>query len=208
MALNPYTLYHLYEKGILPYVPEDLMSGVPVSPMGSISNPYLELAQQGGLYQNHGMYNDTFQMNGAVQSPYASQPANPVPSQVQIGMLSNAGGMNTFNGVGIGGYSQAGGMNVFNGVDVGGYNQSGGSNIFGGFAGVGNEFNGFADGYNKTVSLINRTPKFVLGLAAAAIGILGVKHAFKFGRKAKPSGTGSVLSKLNPKNWGWFGKKS
>ena len=205
MALNPYTLYHLYEKGILPYVPEDLMSGVPVAPMGSISNPYLELAQQGGLYRNHGMHNDTFQMNGGVHSPYSNSYTNPVLSQPQIGSMSQAGGMNTFNGVGVGAYSQAGGMNAFNGVGIGAYSQAdAGMNAYGGlFGGAGN---GISNGYSKTVSVINRTPKFVLGLAALLIGALGIKHAFRGGKKAAHKS--GFLSKLNPLNWNLFKKKS
>lgn len=214
MALNPYTLYNLYEKGILPYVPEDLMMGSPVAPMLTMSNPYLDMAQQGGLYQNYGMNNDTFQMN--------TQPSNPVQSGVQVGSMSPAGGMNTFLGTGIGAgsvnspatqfgfndtvgaYSQAGGMNIYNGVGIGGQTPAGGVNSFGGFAGVGN---GIVDGYNKTASVINRTPKFILGLAAAAIAILGIKHAFKGGKAVKHAKTGSsFLSKLNPLNWSFFKK--
>ena len=210
MALNPYTLYHLYEKGILDYVPTDLMYGTPVAPMTSMANPYLDMAQMGDLYQSYGMYNDTFQMNGGVQSPYASQQANPVSGPTPIGALSQAGGMNMFNGVGIGAYSQAGGINTFNGVGIGGQSQTGGMNTFGGFSNV---QNGLANGYNKTMSVIDRTPKFVLGLTAAAIGIIGLKHAFKggkiFGKKGKNSVKAeSFWSKLNPKNWSWFSKKS
>jgi len=204
MALNPYTLYHLYEKGILDYVPTDLMYGTPVAPMMPMSNPYLDMAQQGGLYQNHGMYNDTFQMNGGIQSPYANQPSTPV-AQVPIGAMSQSGGINTFNGVGIGAYSQSGGMNTFNGVGIGGQAQD----TFGVFSDV---RNGLASGYNKTISVIDRTPKFVLGLAAAAIGIIGIKHAFKggkiFGKKGANPVKPSFWSKLNPKNWSWFSKKS
>ena len=202
MALNPYTLYHLYEKGILDYVPDDLTTGVPVAPMMSMSNPYLDMAQQGGLYQNHGMYNDSFQYSG-IQSPYMGD-INPVPYQTEIGALSQAGGMNTFNGVGIGAYNQSGGMNTYNGVGIGAYNQAGGMNAFGGF---GDTQNSLTNGYYKTKSIIDRTPKFVLGLAAAGIGILGLKAGFGrlFGKKATKKA--SFMSKLNPMNWKIFGKK-
>ena len=210
MALNPYTLYHLYEKGILEYVPVDLMGGTPVAPMMPVTNPYLDMAQNGDLYQNYGMNNDTFTYNQGIQSPYTNQPSNPIPAHTTIGVASQAGGLNTFNGVGIGGYSQAGGMNTFNGVGIGGQNQNGSMDILGGVGTVGN---GLANGYNRTISAIDRVPRFILGLAAAAIGIIGLKHAFKggkiFGKKnVNNSDTGSHLSKLNPKNWGWFGKKS
>ena len=193
MALNPYTLYHLYEKGILEYVPADLAAGVPVSPMMQMSNPYLDMAQQGGLYQSHGMHNDSFQFS-----------VNPVQSQPQIGSLSQTGGMNTFNGTGIGAYSQAGGENTFGGVGIGAYSQTGSINTFGGFA---DTQNNIINGYYKTKSIIDRTPKFVLGLAAAGIGILGLKAGFgRFGKKAAKKT--SFLSKLNPFNWKLFSKKS
>ena len=193
MALNPYTLYHLYEKGILEYVPTDLAAGIPVAPMMQMSNPYLDMAQQGSLYQNHGIHNDSFHLS-----------ANPVPSQPQIGSHSQAGGMNTFNGTGIGAYSRAGGANTYNGVGIGAYSQAGGVNTFGGFA---DTQNNIVNGYYKTKSVIDRTPKFVLGLAAAGIGILGLKAGFGiFGKKAAKKT--SFLSKLNPLNWKLFSKKS
>ena len=193
MALNPYTLYHLYEKGILEYVPTDLAVGVPVSPMMQMSNPYLDMAQQGGLYQNHGMNNDSFHLQ-----------TNPVQSHPQIGSLSQAGGMNTFNGTGIGAYSQAGGTNTYNGVGIGAYSQAGGMNTFGEFT---DTQNSIMNGYYKTKSIIDRTPKFVLGLAAAGIGILGLKAGFgRFGKKAAKKT--SFLAKLNPLNWKLFSKKS
>ncbi len=192
MALNPYTLYHLYEKGILDYVPTDLAAGVPVSPMMPMNNPYLDMAQQGELYQNHGIHNDSFRFS-----------VNPVQSQVQIGSLSQTGGMNTFNGVGIGAYSQAGGENTYNGVGIGAYSQAGGTNTFGGFTDVQNNL---TNGYYKTKSVIDRTPKLILGLAAAGIGILGLKAGFgRFGKKAAKKS--SFLSKLNPFNWNILSKK-
>lgn len=218
MALNPYTLYHLYEKGILDYVPTDLAVGTPVAPMMPMSNPYLDMAQQGGLYQNHGIHNDSFQFSG-VQSTYG---VNSVPYNVQIGSLSQAGGINTFNGAGIGAlsqnttanqfgfnntigaYNQAGGMNTYRGIGIGGQSKAGGMNTFGGFADVRNNL---TNGYYKTKSVIDRTPKLILGLATAAIGVLGLKAGFGklFGKKAAKKT--SFLSKLNPMNWKIFSKK-
>ena len=204
MALNPYTLYHLYEKGILEYVPTELMAGTAVSPLMSMGNPYLDMAQQGNLYQNHGMYNDSFQMSGA-QAAYAAQAGNIIPPQTQIGALSQAGGMNTFNGIGIGTQSvnTTAGQFGFNDT-IGAYSQAGGTNMFGGFE---DTQNNLTNGYYKTKSIIDRTPKFILGLAAAGIGILGIKAGFgRLGKKATKKT--SFFAKLNPLNWKLFSKKS
>ena len=205
MALNPYTLYHLYEKGILEYVPTDLMSGSAVSPMMSLSNPYLDMAAQGNLYQNHGIYNDSFRLSGA-QSAYEAQSGNVIPQQAQIGSLSQAGGMNMFSGVNIGALSQAGGLNAYNGVGIGAQSQAGGLNTFGGFADVQNRL---ANGYYTTKSTIDRIPKIFLGLGAAAIGILGLKYGFKsiFHGKKTANKT-SFWSKLNPFKGKLISKKS
>ena len=205
MALNPNTLYHLYEKGILEYVPTELMSGTPVAPLMPMNNPYLDMAQQGNLYQNHGMYNDYFQPSG-VQSAHAAQSGSYIQPQTQIGSLSQTGGMNAFSGVGVGTLSQndAAGQFGFNNT-IGANSQAGGTNIFGGFADTQNRL---ANGYYQTKSVIASTPKFILGLGAAAIGILGLKYGFKnlFRHKKSANSTG-FLSKFNPMNWKLFSKK-
>ena len=223
MALNPYTLYHLYDKGILEYVPTDLMMGTPMGAMMPMSNPYLDMAMQGGLYQNHGMANDSFQMSG-VQSPYVQNyQSNPTVGNgiTQIGALSNAGGLNTFNGYGvgtqsaasipgafgfngnIGAYSDSSVLNTFNGHGVGSQSQAGGLNTFGGFTDTQNNISG---GFNKMMTIVDRTPKVVLGLFAGAIGIGSLILAFKKGKKpATTTHSTSFWSKLNPKNW--FKKK-
>ena len=210
MALNPYTLYNLYEKGIIECVPTDLLAPTPMGTMASMSNPYLNMAKQGGLYQNHGAQADLFQSS-------AIQP----PETVRTGSMSQAGGLNTFNGVGIGrlnpnttagtfgfdnrvgAYSPAGGLNTFNGVGIGTQSNAGGRNIFGGY----NDTNSLVNGYNKTVSIINNTPKVILGLLGGAIGIGAIMMAFRRGKKpANPAKTG-FWSLLNPKNWSWFKRK-
>ncbi len=211
MALNPYTLYNLYDKGIIECVPTDLLAPTPLAPMASMSNPYLDMAKQGGLYQNHGTQTDLFRSS-------AIQP----PETVHTGSMSQAGGLNTFNGVGIGGanqnttagtfgfnnrigaYNTSGGLNTFNGVGIGAQSNAGGMNVFGGF---GDTKNNLINGYNKTVSIINNTPKVLLGLLGGAIGMGAVMMAFRRGKKpANPAKTG-FWSHLNPKNWSWFNKK-
>ena len=193
MALNPYTLYNLYEKGILEYVPTDLMMGTPMGAMMPMSNPYLDMAKQGGLYQNHGTYSDSFQMNngmyygtnGAV-NPYVIQ--NGTNGTAAIGSKSNTGIYNTFNGYGIGtqnvnSVADSFGFNNINGVQ----SNSGIMNSFG-FSN-----SGFLD---KTVSIISSTPKIVLGIIAGGIGIAGLMAAFKRGKKPTKTNKKSFLSKL------------
>lgn len=64
MAINPYTLNSLYGQGILDYVPYDLCGGANVSALNGMQNPYLNMAAQGGLYQNAGNSLDTFNAAG------------------------------------------------------------------------------------------------------------------------------------------------
>lgn len=201
MALNPYTLYSLYDKRILEYVPTDLLSGSPMGAMMPMSNPYLDMAKQGGLYQNHGACSDTFLMSD-VQSPYVQNyqtSGNVGTNPVQIGSLSNAGGMNVFNGVGVGTKSPASAANAFgfNGV-IGAQSPAGGLNTFGGFT---DTHNNISAGFNKAAAVFNNTPKFVLGVLGAVIGVGALATVFKRGKKPSKTQTASIWSKLNPKNW-------
>ncbi len=205
MALNPYTLYHLYEKGILDYVPMDLAGGTPIAPLTSMSNPYLEMAQQGGLYQNHGAYNDSFQFSG-VQSPYQQNYqtyGNISGTPIQAGSQTNTGGMNTFFGYGVGANTpnttaSTLGFNGFTGSQT-----QAGVNAFGGFADVPN---GIANGYQRTYAAVSSMPKVLLGAVAGIIGVTGLMMAFKRGKKPQKTVThNSFWQKLNPKNW--FSKK-
>lgn len=202
MALNPYTLNHLYEKGILDYVPTDLGITVPVN--YSTANPYMNMATQGALYQNAINGTDTFTLGSNVNynGGYTSQ----------IGSMSNAGGLNSFigNGIGtnnnssilnsfgfnpnIGTNSNAGVSNSFIGNGIGQNYNGGGLKIFGGF---GDTQNGIQSGLYKTAAIINNTPKLILGLIAGGIGALGIMAAFKRGKKPPKVSNSSFLSKLN-----------
>ena len=211
MALNPYTLNHLYEKGILDYVPADLAVNIPLSPLPAMSNPYMDMAMQGGLYQNSISGADSFT---SMNNNFGVQPITGTYNG--IGSMSNAGGMNTFlgNGVGvqnnssisntfgfnsnIGVNSNAGFYNSFAGNGVGEQYQGGGMNIFGGFA---DTKNNIKSGFYKTAAIVNNTPRVVLGLLASAIGIGGIMLAFKKGKKPPKTQNTSFLSKLNPLNW-------
>ena len=89
-----------------------------------------------------------------------------------------------------GSQTNAGVMSSF-GYNVGVQNQSG---FFG-------DSNGITGGFGKAVSIVDRTPKFVLGLLSGAIGVAGVAMAFKKGKKPPKAKTSNFLSKLNPMNW-------
>ena len=221
MALNPYTLYNLYNKGILEYVPTDLLAPTPMGAMTQMSNPYIDMAKQGGLYHNHGAFSDSFQFSG-VQSPYVQNYqtyGNIGSSAPQIGSLSNAGGMNTFNGYGVGAlnpHTTAGAFgfnstigannpmntyNTFNGIGVGAKSPAGIESMFGGFAGTRNNL---ANGFNKTMAVINNTPNVILGALGGVLGVWALMHAFKRGKK--PANKQSFWSNLNPMNWRLFKK--
>lgn len=220
MALNPYTLNHLYEKGILDYVPTELMMGTPVGTMTPMNNPYLDMAKQGGLYQSHGASTDSFHsdytpaytpqytQNVSSGSNYGAYSNSNMyngnykqQNTVMLGSRSNAGGMNSFNGYGIGSNNQntIGAAFGENGT-IGSQSNTGGINTFGGFA---DTQNNITSGFNKAVTVIDRTPKLLLGLAAGAIGLIGIASLFKRGKKP-PKTTNphtSFWSKLNPMNW-------
>ena len=210
MALNPYTLNHLYEKGILEYVPTDLGVNIPLSPLAAMSNPYMDMAMQGGLYQGAINSTDTF-------TPMNNYGVQPIAGTYNgIGSMSNTGVMNTFlgNGVGvqnnssisntfgfnsnIGSNSNAGFYNSFTGNSVGEQHPGGGMNILGGFT---DTKNNIKSGFYKTAAVVNNTPKVVLGLLASAIGAGGIMLAFKRGKKPPKTQNTSFLSKLNPLNW-------
>ena len=215
MALNPYTLNHLYEKGIIEYVPTDLIMPTPMGTMMPMTNPYLNMAQQGSLYQNSINANDTFQMTSGLNTQ-----SYPLVNSQTIGLKSNAGGLNTFNGVGVGANSNYTSANAF-GMDgqIGALSNATIGNTFLG-TGVGTNSNvntdnifgvsvkdGLSKGINGTMTVMNNTPKVILGILACIIGVAGIKRAFRFGKKPAKINTGeSFWSKLNPMNW--FRKKS
>ena len=216
MAVNPYTLNHLYQNGILDYVPTDLMMPSPVGSMLSpMSNPYMNMAQQGALYQNYGMGTDSF--HSSFTPAYTPNNYQSVSSSansyigannyngyhngmVQIGARSNAGGLNTFNGYNIGNRNNNGlGSAIGEYGNFGMQTNAGGLNTFGGFS---DTQNNLSNGFNKAAAVVNNTPRLVLGLIAGTIGVIGLASLFKRGRKpAKTSGNTSFFSKLNPMNW-------
>ena len=217
MSVNPYTLQCLYEKGILDYVPYDLMGGVPMGTMSSTGiNPYMQMAAQGGLYQNYGAGHDSFTHS----SDYISASATP-------GIYSNYGGYNniqagslsqtspiagyTSNGIGMrGGYgSGIGAYNNQNALgingDIGAYNRQ---NILGLDSSLNDVSSGVSSGFRTASSAFNSTPKIVKDVLAAGIAILGVMLLIKKAKKPKAtnSQTTSFISKMNPKNWKIFKK--
>lgn len=223
MALNPYTLNHLYRNGILDYEPTDLMSGYPMGISTPMANPYLDLAKQGGLYQSHGMQTDSFHSNytPAYTPEYPQNQAmasNSYPNTMTqngmisgfgtdgyqnngmpiIGSKSNAGFSSAFNGLGIGTYNNTdfGSIIGENGV-IGSKTNAGGANIYGGFADTQNNIN---YGLEKNMSTVSQTPKPILGIIAGAIGLTAIVMAFKKGKKPAKTQS-SFLSKLNPMNW-------
>ena len=173
---NPYTLNHLYSQGILDYVPYDLCGNTVVAPMNGTQNPYLNAAQQGSLYQNHGMYGDTVEFNLGNQN---------------IGAQSQAGGANAFGFGNIGAQSQAGGANALGFGNIGTQSQAGGANAWGGFSDAQN-------GVSKAAATFNSIPNFVKGVAAGFLMIGSVALVLKRGKKPVQTEQQGFFSKLNP----------
>ncbi len=168
---NPYTLNHLYSQGILDYVPYDLCGGAVVSPMNGMQNPYINAAQQGALYQNHGMYGDT----------------------VELGLGNNNIGT---QGVGIlgrndiGSQSQAG-ENKFGLSGIGAKSQAGGAQSWGGFGDVQNDA-------SKAAAAFESIPNFVKGIAAGVLMVGSLAFVLKRGKKPVQVQKQGFFSKLNP----------
>lgn len=185
MSVSPYTLQNLYNKGILDYVPMELASSANVSSLAGMQNPYLNMAAQGGLYQNYGMQQDSFSYTGA-NSGINNQ-------------MNYQNGMNNFGSIrgnfGFNNASQAG-MNEFGGINgnIGMNNPQAGMNGFGGVNGnmmMNNPqagINGFGGGFGKlgaeVSNTVSNTPSIVKGLIAAGIMIGTTALLFKRGKKA------------------------
>lgn len=174
MSVNSFTLNNLYNQGILDYVPFELCNGSNISLMNGMQNPYLQSAQQGTLYQNHGQYGDSVELGLGNQS------------------IGSQSGVNRgkWSGDGIIGYQSNAGADAWGLNGVGTYSSAGGANAWGGFEDVNN-------GFNKTISTIERTPNSVKGLAAGALMIGAVALSLRRGKKP-PVEKQSFFAKLNP----------
>lgn len=134
MSVNPYTLNNLYSQGILDYAPYELCnSGINVSSMNGISNPYLNTAMQGTQFQNYGQTPDSFCASGKTGTvqPNPEMGSAQVSSSFgneNIGINSEAGS-NAYGISGIGTQSQAG-VNAY-GISGVGTNSQAGMNAYG-----------------------------------------------------------------------------
>ncbi len=184
MAINPYTLANLCDKGILNSA-DIAMLNAPTVPFMPVGNQYLNMAMQGNLYRNYGMSNDSFH-SGYTPAYTATYPQG-MPAggysgiPAEIGSRSNVGGFNAFNGYGVGIYNNNNLLKNFGEDGVTGSQcVNGGLNAFGGFS---DTQNNISSGFNKTASLFGRIPKEVWGLVAGIIGVTGIVLAIKRGKK-------------------------
>ena len=197
MAINPYTLNNLYSKGILDYVPMDLCNGyINVSALQDLQNPYLNSAMQGNLYQQQGVQNDSFikSSNSQLNNNIGSQSNISLANQFGFGE-TNTNPQNTFVlGLGTIGNNASDSMNTFTTSNNG--NTPSESTAWGGFSDTKNNIH---SGINNTLSLWERTPAPIKGVAALGLMIFGMAAAFKTKKKPQAHNT-SFLSKLNPIN--------
>ena len=201
MSVNPYTLNNLYSQGILDYAPYELCnSGINVSSMNGISNPYLNTAMQGTQFQNYGQTPDSFCASGKIGTV---QP-NPEMSSARgsfgfgndnIGINSQAGS-NAYGLQGIGAQSQAG-SNAYGlqGIGMQGPSEQA---AWGGFS---DTSQGIKDGISKVSGFTQNVPSPIKGIAAAGmmIGALALALKTKNNPQAKPKT--NFFSNLNPVNW-------
>ena len=178
MSVSPYTLNNLYNQGIIDYAPYDLAGGMYVSSLNAMQNPYMNMAMSGAMYQNYGMYGDSFTPMG-----YSN-----------IGQFSNAG-MNAYGTQGIGTYSQAG-MNAF-GVSGIGTHSNAGMNAYGG---------GVKEFGMKTWNFFQSIPTTIKGLLAGGLIVGTAVHCLKKGKKPPVQQNKSFIDKF--KNFFGIKKKN
>lgn len=201
MSVNPYTLNNLYSQGILDYAPYELCnSGINVSSMNGISNPYLNTAMQGTQFQNYGQTPDSFCASGKIGTV---QP-NPEMSSARgsfgfgndsIGINSQAGS-NAYGLQGIGAQSQAG-SNAY-GLQGIGMQSPSEQAAWGGF---GDTSQGIKDGISKVSGFAQNIPSPIKGLAAAGMMIGALVLALKTKKKPQVKPKTNFFSNLNPVNW-------
>lgn len=204
MTVNPYTMNMLYQKGILDYVPQDLMISTPIPVFGDVSNPYLNSAMQGNLYQQYGTMGDSFTSSANAGGGYYN---------TQIGANSNIS-TNRFFGNGATGSSFQNGLRSMFGFNGNGCQSDSGVTMFGesGIGGnsninMGNTYGGFEDvknnlstGFNKTISTVTGLPTVTKGLIAAGILVLTLCGMFKGGKKPPKTSSTGFWSKLFKKS--------
>lgn len=201
MSVNPYTLNNLYSQGILDYAPYELCnSGINVSSMNGISNPYLNTAMQGTQFQNYGQTPDSFCASGKIGTV---QP-NPEMSSARgsfgfgndnIGINSQAGS-NAYGLQGIGAQSQVG-SNAYGlqGIGMQGPSEQA---AWGGFS---DTSQGIKDGISKVSGFTQNIPSPIKGIAAAGMMIGALALALKTKKKPQAKPKTNFFSNLNPVNW-------
>lgn len=167
MSVSPYTLQNLYAKGILDYAPMELANSINVSSLNGMQNPYLNMATQGNLYQNHGMQQDSFSYNG-----FNSAYNNSIDSQAGLNSFGSINGniLTNNSDAGLNGFGNVNGNIITN-------NSQAGINGFGG------AFGKLGDDLSNTAS---KTPNVVKGLIAGGIMIASTILLFKKCKKAPP----------------------
>ena len=185
MSVNPYTLNNLYSQGILDYAPYELCnSGINVSSMNGISNPYLNTAMQGTQFQNYGQTPDSFCASGKIGT------VQPNPE------MSSARGSFGFGNDSIGINSQAG-SNAY-GLQGIGMQSPSEQAAWGGF---GDTSQGIKDGISKVSGFTQNIPSPIKGLAAAGMMIGALALALKTKKKPQVKPKTNFFSNLNPVNW-------
>ena len=217
MSVNPYTLNNLYSQGILDYAPYELCnSGINVSSMNGISNPYLNTAMQGTQFQNYGQTPDSFCASGKTGTvqPNPEMGSAQVSSSFgneNIGINSEAGS-NAYGVSGIGTQSQTG-TNAYGLQGIGAQSQAG-ENAYGlqgigmqgpseqaAWGGFGDTSQSIKDGLSRVSGFTQNIPSPIKGLAAAGMMIGALALALKTKKKPKVKPKTNFFSNLNPVNW-------
>ncbi|MBR6127459.1 hypothetical protein IKQ21_07225, partial [bacterium] len=178
MAVNPYTLNSLYQKGILDFVPTDLCYSLPAGNM-NMQNPYLNSAMQGNLYQQYGTSGDTFtstNFQGGYYNTQIGAQSNTVQNAMHggfsgYGSQNSNGIMSMFGFNGTGSQSDAG-VSMFGQTGIGGQSNINMQNTYGGFSDVSN-------GINNVTGKVASMPTNLKGLIAAGLITLALFGLFR-----------------------------
>lgn len=227
-SMNTYTLDKLYEHGIINYTPYEVLFSAAAPNAYSMTNPYLDMAAQAGLYQRHGANPDTFSYSGSAGSGFSlngmeNSMVNPYSS-----LASQYKGLNSFAASNT--YGNMGSMGGFGNQSIGSYSRSGLDSLgFNGSVGTNSSAAlnaGFGEGGIGTSSASNMSNALGLGAAGQRISsglsntaqsllssnifkgliglgilLIGGKMLFKGKKAPKNTAKTSFLSKLNPLNW-------
>lgn len=187
--VSQYSLYNLYSKGIIDYIP-DLGGGINYNQTNG--NQYFINASSGADFQNYANRYDTFTSTG-VNNYQQSVGTNSTAGMNAMGMSGigthSTAALNAMGAAGIGSDSSAS-LNALGTEGIGTHASSGTVKALGGFTDIERSITG-------SFAAFSDAPSPIKGIFAALIGGVGIYMLFK-GKKKPPKHQAGFLTKINP----------